>query len=331
MLLCFLDLLMEKRRLSRSQAKEAMEAIFSTEDPHQIAAFLAILRYRGESPAEVAGMVDAMEEKSICVDVPYPVLDIVGTGGDRAQTVNISTGSALLAASLGIPIAKHGNRSVSSLCGSADVIEALGLKVALSPDEVRRYLDEVGFAFMFAQEYHPFLQKIRSVRKGLKLPTVFNILGPLLNPARAEYALIGTANLAAVELMSKVLTERRQTKRAIVFHGSGLDELSPLGPAKGYMIEGGSRTPLSLDPAEFGFAPCSLSDLQGGDAKLNAAILMKAFAGEHSAVADALAFNTGAALWIYGKASTLSEGVELARKGLNEKKALHLVTEMRSL
>lgn len=331
MLLCFLDLLMEKRRLSRSQAKEAMEAIFSTDDPHQIAAFLAILRYRGESPAEVAGMVDAMEEKSIRVDVPYPVLDIVGTGGDRAQTVNISTGSALLAASLGTPVAKHGNRSVSSLSGSADVIEALGLKIALSPNEVRQYLDEIGFAFMFAQEYHPFLQKIRSVRKGLKLPTVFNILGPLLNPARAEYALIGVANLAAVELMSKVLTERKKTKRALIFHGSGLDELSPLGTAEGYIIEGGTRTPISLDPKDFGFAPCSLSDLQGGDAKMNAAILLKAFAGELSAVADALAYNTGAALWIFGKTASLLEGVALARKGLQEKKALHLITKMRSL
>jgi anthranilate phosphoribosyltransferase len=321
----YLQLLLDKPSLTREEAEAAMTHILDETDPHQTAAFLAILKYRGETASEVAGMVAALQKKALPVNVPFPVLDIVGTGGDLAHTVNISTGSALLAAACGIPIAKHGNRSISSRCGSADVLEAFGIDLEASSDQLTRFLQEVGIAFMFAPTYYPSLKKLASIRKGLKLPTVFNILGPLLNPAKAEYALIGVAHESTLELMSQVILQLGSMKRTLLFHGCGLDELTPLGKINAYEIQNGQRSRLEIDPTSLGFSPCSLEELQGGSAQLNASILKRAFAGEPSAVADALVLNAGAAVWIFGKASTLAEGVQIAREALQEGKTLELL------
>lgn len=325
MLKSYLQLLMDKPFLTKDEAEGAMTIILNETDSHQTAAFLAILKYRGETPGEVAGMVAALQKKALPVNFHSPVLDIVGTGGDLANTVNISTGSAILAAACGIPIAKHGNRSASSRSGSADVLEELGIDLEPPPEQLTHYLQEVGIAFMFAPTYHPSLRKLAPVRKGLKLPTVFNILGPLLNPAKAEYALIGVANESALELMGQVILQLGEKKRALLFHGNGLDELTTLGKMIAYDIQNGQMSRLEIDPASLGFSSCSLEELQGGDAKLNASILKKAFEGQRSAVADALIFNAGAAIWIFGKAPTLEEGVGIARGNLLEGKALILL------
>lgn len=325
MLKFYLQLLMDRSYLTKDQAEAAMTIILNETDPHQTAAFLAILKYRGETPGEVAGMVAALQKKALPVNLPFPVLDIVGTGGDLANTVNISTGSAILAAACGIPIAKHGNRSVSSRSGSADVLEELGIDLEASPEQLTHYLQEVGIAFMFAPTYHPCLKKLASIRKGLKLPTVFNILGPLLNPAKAEYALIGVANESTLELMSQVILQHGDKKRTFLFHGSGLDELTTLGKIIAYDIQNGQMNRLEIDPASLGFSSCSLEELQGGDAQLNASILKKAFAGQQGGVADALVFNAGAAVWIFGQALTLAEGIQVARKALKEGKALEVL------
>ena len=325
MLKSYLQLLMDKPYLTRDEAEAAMTIILNETDPHQTAAFLAILKYRGETPGEVAGMVAALQKKALPVNLHPPVLDIVGTGGDLANTVNISTGSAILAAACGIPIAKHGNRSVSSRSGSADVLEELGIDLEAPPEQLTHYLREVGIAFMFAPTYHPSLKKLASIRKGLKLPTVFNILGPLLNPAKAEYALIGVANESTLELMSQVILQLGNKKRTFLFHGSGLDELTTLGKIIAYDIQNGQMNRLEIDPTSLGFSSWSLEELQGGDAQLNASILKKVFAGQQGAVADALIFNAGAAVWIFGKTTTLGEGIQVARKALKEGKALEVL------
>lgn len=325
MLKSYLQLLMDKPHLTRQEAEAAMTIILDEADPHQVAAFLAILKYRGEMPGEVAGMVAALQKKALPVSFPFPVLDIVGTGGDLANTVNISTGSAILAAACGIPIAKHGNRSVSSRSGSADLLEALGIDLEGTPEQLMHYLKEIGIAFMFAPMYHPSLKKLAAIRKGIELPTVFNILGPLLNPAKAEYALIGVANESTLEIMSQVILELGNKKRVLLFHGSGLDELTTLGKVIAYDIKECQMNRLEIDPASLGFSICSLKELQGGDAQLNASILKNVFAGQQSAVADALIFNAGAAVWIFGRAPTLGEGIQVARKVLKEGKALEVL------
>ncbi len=257
--------------------------------------------------------------------LPYPVLDIVGTGGDLAHTVNISTGAAILAAACGVRVAKHGNRSVSSQSGSADLLEALGLEIEIPPEKLEECLQEVNMTFMYAPYYHPSLKKVAPVRRALRLPTLFNLLGPLLNPAKAEFTLIGVAKESALEQVGRTLLELRGVKRALVFNGCGLDELTPLGCAKGYLIEGQQMTPLEIDPRDFGFAPCSLADLQGGDAALNASILKEAFSGTRSAVADSLILTAGAGLWIFGHTPTLAQAIEEARTALKQGKPLQLL------
>lgn len=325
MLKSYLLQLLDKRTLSAQEAEAAMRIILTDADTAQTAAFLAILKYRGETVDEIVGMVRALEDHAIAVKLPCPTLDIVGTGGDLAHTVNISTGSAILAAACGVPIAKHGNRSVSSRSGSADVLEAMGLKLELSPELLSQCLVETNIAFMYAPYYHPALKKLGQIRRALKFPTLFNLLGPLLNPAKAEYALIGVSQESFVELTAKVLVKLGHIKRALVFHGCGLDELTPLGPLKAYDIYEGQIKSFEIDPVALGFATCSLEDLQGGDAELNAAILNEVFTGRPSAVADALAFNAGAGLWIYGRAGTLEEGIQMAKEALAQGAALKVL------
>lgn len=325
MLKSYLQLMLNKPSFTRDEAESAMNIILTEADPHEIAAFLAILKYRGETASEVAGMVSALQKKAVPVNLPFSVLDIVGTGGDLANTVNISTGSAILAAACGVPIAKHGNRSVSSRSGSADVLEELGIDLETSPEEIASSIQEVGIGFMFAPTYHPSLKKLGPIRRGLKLPTIFNVLGPLLNPANAEYALIGVSSESTLELISDVILQLQKKKRTFLFHGSGLDELTTLGKVIGYDIQNGQKKRLEIDPVSLGFQLCSLEELQGGDAKLNASILKQAFAGQKSALADALIFNAGAAIWVFGKVQTIKEGVAIARSVLMEGKALKVL------
>ncbi len=326
----YLQILLTRATLTQENAERAMNLIIEEADPHQVAAFLAMLKYRGETPEEVAGMVAALEKKALQVTLPYPVLDIVGTGGDLAHTVNISTGAAILAAACGVPVAKHGSRSVSSRSGSADVFEALGLEIEIHPAKVEECLREANIAYLFAPYYHPSLKKIGSIRRGLKLPTVFNMLGPLLNPAKAEHLLIGVASEHALELISQVILRLSHVKRALVFYGCGLDELTPLGPVVAYEICDGKRHRLAIDPRALGFSPCTLEDLQGGDAVMNASILQEVFAGRPGAIADALSFTAGAGLWIYGRAPSLIDGIQVARDALKEGKALQTLEKLRA-
>lgn len=334
MLTLYLNSLLKKKNLSKEEAEDAMNALLETEDKQQIAAFLLALKAKGETSEELLGMVQALQKKAIAVKFPYPTLDIVGTGGDLAGTFNISTGSAILAAACGIPIAKLGNRSASSRSGSADVLEALGILLETTPETLRNCLEKVGITFIFYPHYYPSLKKLGVIRKELKTHTIFNLLGPLLNPAKVEYALIGVSNETALELMSSALLELGHLQRALVFYckgpnGISLDELAPMGTIIAYDIHSHHRSYLELNPSSLGLTPCSLADLQGGDAQANATLLEEAFAGKPGAVAETLIFNAGAALWIFNKASSIKEGVCLARAVLKEGKALKVLEKWR--
>lgn len=335
MLSFYIHLLLANTDLTQMQAEEAMNALLETDNTEEIKKFLSALKDKGERSQEIIGMIKALQKKALPLPLPYPTFDIVGTGGDLAGTINISTGSAILAAACGIPVTKHGNRSISSRSGSADVLEALGVSLEIFPHDVERCLQEVGISFIFAPYYHPSLKQLSTVRKSLKFPTVFNLLGPLLNPANAEYALIGVSSEKALELISKVIATLGDKKRVLVFYGKGpngmiLDELTPLGPIVAYEICEGQRNRIELDPLSLGFPPCSLIDLQGDNALANATILEDVFRGKEGPIADALIFNAAAALWIFNKTPSIKDGIIIAKKALKEGKAFKILQKWRS-
>ncbi|KAF8067117.1 PAT1 [Scenedesmus sp. PABB004] len=311
-----LELLCDRQDLTETQAEDAMVSIMTAEpfSPEQAAAFLVLLRAKGETPAEVAGLARAMMAEVLPVSISGDVVDIVGTGGDGIGSVNISTGACVVAAAAGARVAKHGGRSVSSLCGSADVVEALGVALDLGPAGVARCVEEAGLGFMLAPRYHPGMARLRPVRGALKVRTVANMLGPLLNPARAGCALVGVFSPDVSELMADSLLRLGVTK-ALVVHSCGLDELTPMGPAD--VVEATAGHPLkrySLDPRDVGIPRCDVADLAGGDAPLNARILSDVFGGARGAVADALNLNAGYALAAAGLAASPVEGVAMAQE-----------------
>lgn len=303
---------MQRQDLSEQQTSEALQALVAGAEPTQMAAFLVLLRAKGETAEEIAGLAKAMRALSIPVHTSYDVLDIVGTGGDGIGSVNISTGATVVAAAAGAKVAKHGNRSVSSLCGSADVLEALGVAVELGPGGVSLCLEEAGVGFMFAPTYHPAMKTVVPVRKSLRVRTAFNLLGPMLNPADAAYGLVGVYSTSVSHLMADAL-QRLGVKKALVVHSSGLDELTPMGPADVVEVTQQGKHSYSLEPIELGIPRCEVADLAGGDAALNARILMDAFGGARGPVADALNLNAGVALAAATLAADAKEGVAMAQ------------------
>ncbi|KAI7841008.1 hypothetical protein COHA_005236 [Chlorella ohadii] len=304
---------MERQNLSEQQTSEALQTLVTGADPAQIGAFLVLLRAKGETAEEVAGMARAMRALAVAVETPYDVLDIVGTGGDGIGSVNISTGATVIAAAAGAKVAKHGNRSVSSLCGSADVLEALGVAVDIGPEGVRRCIDEAGVGFMFAPAYHPAMKAVVPVRKALKVRTAFNLLGPMLNPADAHYGLVGVYSTSVSHLMADAL-QRLGVKKALVVHSMGLDELTPMGHADVVEVTQQGKRSYQLEPRDLGIPRCTVQDLAGGDAALNAQILMDVFGGAQGPVADALNLNAGVALAAATVAADAKEGVAMAQE-----------------
>ncbi|CAI5974756.1 unnamed protein product [Closterium sp. NIES-64] len=313
--------LIERKDLTQEQAQAAMEGLIAGAEAAQIGAFLVLLRAKGETPEEVAGLAAAM--RSMCVEVAAGdnTLDIVGTGGDGFDTVNISTGACVLAAACGAHVAKHGNRSVSSACGSADVLEALNVEVDLGPQAVARCVQEAGVGFMYAPRFHPAMRIVAPVRKALKVRTAFNLLGPMLNPSFAPYALVGVFNPETVDLMARSL-QRLGIRRALVVHSKGLDEISPMGPADMLEVTQDSVRPFRVDPLDYGIARCTIEDLKGGDKALNAQLLRDAFGGQQGAIADALVLNAGTGLAACGVAKDVGEGIAMAQEAQRSGKAL---------
>lgn len=274
----------------------AMDTIMAGEaTPAQIAGFLVALRCKGETVDELAGLVDAMIGHARPIDIPGEKLDIVGTGGDQLNTVNISTMAALVAAGAGAMVVKHGNRAASSSSGSADVLEALGVRLDLPVEQVARNAGAAGITFCFAQVFHPSFRHTAVPRRELAIPTAFNFLGPLTNPARVQASAVGVANARMAPLVAGVLAKRGS--RGLVFRGNdGLDELTTTGPSTVWEIRNGAVSQLEFSPADLDIRPATVEELRGGDAHVNAAVVRDVLAGGAGAARDAVLLNAAAGL-----------------------------------
>lgn len=300
--------------LGADGARAAMHEIMSGEATQaQTAGFLVALRMKGETADEIAGCAEAMRDHVIPVTPARDdLVDTAGTGGDESHTLNISTAAALVAAAAGAGVAKHGNRAVSSASGSADVLEALGFDVELPPDRIAQSIDELGFGFIFAPLHHPGFKHAAPVRRELGTRTVFNVLGPLTNPAGARAQIVGVYSVELVPVIADVLC-RLGARRAFVVHGAGgIDELSPAGPNLVGEVADGAVTTRTIDPLDLGLVRCAPGDLRGGSPEENAAAIRSVFAGEAGARRDAVLLNAAGAIAAAGHAEDLAEGLELA-------------------
>src|SRR5512132_4046953 len=316
--------LLDGHDLSREEAHEVMGSIMSGEaTPAQIAGFLIALRAKGETADEIAGCAEAMREHALPVRPQRDdLVDTAGTGGDGAHTFNISTAAALVAASAGAAVAKHGNRAVSSASGSADVLESLGFRLDLPPARIERSIDELGFGFLFAPTHHPAMRHAAPVRRELAARTVFNVLGPLTNPAGARAQVLGVYAPSLVRTIAEVLAQLG-SRRAFVVHGAaGIDELSPAGPnLVCEVIDGGVRE-REIDPLELGIPRCDPSELRGGSPGDNAEAIRAVFRGENGGKRSAILLNAAGAIAAAGHAADLREGLELAREAVDSGAAL---------
>jgi anthranilate phosphoribosyltransferase len=315
-----LQQLLDGRDLSRGDAREVMSEIMAGEaTPAQIGGFLVALRAKGETADEITGCAEAMRAHVLAVRPRREdLVDTAGTGGDGAHTINISTAAALVAAAAGAAVAKHGNRAVSSACGSADVLEALGFTLEQEPRRIAQSIDELGFGFLFAPSHHPAMRHAAPVRKELATRTVFNLLGPLTNPAGARAQVVGVYSEQLVRTIAEVLAQLG-ARRAFVVHGAGgIDELSPVGPNLVAEVVDGTVHERTLDPeAELGLPRCTVEELRGGSPAENAAALRKVFDGADGGRRSAVLLNAAGAIAAAGHAADLREGLEVARETLD--------------
>ncbi len=304
--------------ISRSEARAAMQVVMAGEAaPAQTAALIVALRMKGETVDELTGLVEAMREASVKCEVAAPVVDVVGTGGDRSGTFNISTTSAFVVAAAGGRVAKHGNRSASSKSGAADVLEALGYPLDLSPGATAGLIDETGFGFLFAPAYHPSMRHAGPVRTDLGIPTVFNFLGPLTNPAGATNLAIGVSDPAMAEKMIHVLRALGAANAFVYYGEDGLDELSIAAPSFIYRLREGEITVAEFTPEDFGVDRGSIDQVRGGDAEENATILRSVLEGERGPRRDIVLINASAPLVVAGLAVGFVDGVRVARETID--------------
>ena len=323
--------LVDGQTIDRDEAYRAMTAIMSGEATDaQIGAFLVALRMRGETAEQISGFARAMRESSLRVHSAHPdLVDTCGTGGDRLDTFNISTGAALVTAAAGVPVAKHGNRSVSSRCGSADVLSELGVRIDLEPAEVEKCLDEVGIGFLFAPTHHPAMKYAIGPRRELGLRTVFNILGPLTNPAGATRQVVGVFAPELTQLMAETLADL-QSARAMVVHGlDGLDELSTLGPTQVSELRDGEVITYTVEPEDVGLRRAAPEEIAGGEPDCSAQMLIAALSGDDAARTDIVVLNAAAAIYIGGAAEDLADGVTKARAAVEDGAAIAKLDELR--
>jgi anthranilate phosphoribosyltransferase len=318
--------------LGKGEAAAAVRSIVRGESEDTlVASFLTILARRGETEAELQGGAEALRAEA----VPFPgpggvIFDTCGTGGDSSGTFNVSTTVAFVIAGAGVRVAKHGNRSVSSACGSADVLEALGAAIELGPEGARKVLDETGFTFLFARRFHPAMRRVASVRQALGFRTLFNWLGPLANPARATHQLVGVPDPERVEPVARVLAGLGVARGLVVHGAGGLDELSlapgNLAAESGRTDTGApTATARTIEASTLGLPPATADALRGGDAATNAGIVRAVLAGERGPRRDAVVLNAAAALWISGRATTLEEGAERAAASIDSRAAMRVL------
>ncbi len=302
--------------LNEEEMTDAMMALMDGQvDPIIASSFLTALKMKGESNTEIVAGAKVMREKASTITIDNPVtLDTCGTGGDKSGTFNISTAVAVIAAAGGVSVVKHGNRSVSSKCGCADVLEESGVNIGLQPEQVKTCVDEIGIGFLFAPTFHSAMRHVGPVRKTLGMRTIFNILGPLSNPANATYQLVGVFEESLLAVYGNALKELG-VKRAMVVHGSdGLDEITISGQTKVCELKDGSLSYYSIKPEDFGLKSAPLDQIKGGDKALNAQILKELFAGKEGPMRDVLLLNAGAAFYTCGKAASIEFGVQMAAK-----------------
>jgi anthranilate phosphoribosyltransferase len=317
-----IEQLLQNKPLAREQARDVMDQVMAGEvTTGQLAGLLIALRAKGETVEEMTGFVESMRSHATPLEVPAGTIDTCGTGGDRAGTFNISTAAALVAAGAGIPVAKHGNRAASSRCGSADVLEALGVDITLGADGVRRCIDAAGIGFCFAPSFHPAMRHAGPARRELGVRTVFNVLGPLANPGRVRRQALGVGAPALAPLMIRVLQDLGH-ERALVFYGEdGLDELTTTGPSRVFELQSGSVKDYELDPKDLGLERSRPEDLRGGTPAENAALLQQVLDGEAGPRRDIVVLNAAAATLAGGKAEKWPQAIAIARESLDSGRA----------
>ncbi len=323
----FIQQLMQHQSLTSEQCYLALESLSEKLIPEQAAAFLALLHSKPETSAELQGFVTYLQEKMHYVAIQKPVLDIVGTGGDGSHTVNISSAASLVCASLGVHTAKHGNRSVSSRCGSADFMAALGITIDLNPKQAADLLQQCGFAFLYAPNFHPVLGQFKELRQALGVPTTFNLVGPLLNPTQPDYLVLGVYHPRLLPIYAAVVSQS-QVKRALIVHSCGLDEASLLGKTTVVEVNASHQQQYTIELESLPLPSCKLSDIQGDDAEHNRALIMNAFSGEPSAIANTIALNSALGLYASHYCDTINQGITIAKEQLQSKKVLNYLRKV---
>lgn len=326
-----ISILIERIDLSEKEMSDTMREIMEGKATDaQIGAFLTALRLKGESTAEITGAAKVMREKALSIKAPAGTVDTCGTGGDMAHTFNISTTAALVVAGAGIPVAKHGNRSVSSKSGSADILQALGVNIDLPPEKVERCLMDVGFGFLFAPLFHGAMKYALGPRKEIGIRTVFNILGPLTNPAGAKYQVLGVYSSDLTETMANVLGNLGCIHAFVVHGEDGLDEITITGRTRVSELKGGRVENYFIEPADFGIKTGRMDDLLGGESKENAEITISILTGKKGPKRDIVLLNASAAIVASGKAKNLKEGITVAERSIDSGAALRKLEEIKN-
>lgn len=325
----YLEKIIDGHDLSADEAEALLGVIFNGATDAQIGAILIAMRMKGESVSEIAGLARKMRSSAIQIhpSVEGPLVDTCGTGGDASNTINVSTAAAIVAASCGVPIAKHGNYAISSRCGSANVLSELGINISPEPEEVKRAIETLGIGFMLAPLFHPSMKRVGQIRRDLGTRTIFNILGPLTNPAGAKAQVMGVYDPNLCEKLANVLLLLGSVK-AMVVHGQGMDEITNTGETRVSELRDGSVKSYRLHPEDIGYPLARAEDIAGGTPYENALKLVNVMKGERSPARDIVAINSGAALYVSGKASTLQEGSKMAEESLDSGRALETLKAM---
>lgn len=325
-----LEKLLDKESLSRDESYNVMEKIMSGGfDDVQVGAFLVALRAKGEAVDEVAGFADAMRKKMTSIQIEDGAIDMCGTGGDMKNTFNISTAASFLVAGAGVKVAKHGNRAASSRSGSADVLTALGVDISMSPEKVALCVEEIGIGFLFAPILHPAMKYAVPARKSLAIRTVFNILGPLCNPAKVKRQVLGVFASELTSKMANILKALGSEEVMVIYGNDGLDELTITTTSSvSHLTQDGNISQMEINPQDYGFPLGSIDDLRGGSPDENAQIIEKILKGEKGPRRDVVVLNAAAGIMVGGKATTMEEGIQLAKEAIDSGKALNVLQQL---
>ncbi|MDW7731430.1 MAG: anthranilate phosphoribosyltransferase [Methanolobus sp.] len=324
----YINKVSEGRDLTLDEAEDAITKIFTEATDAQIAGLLISLKMKGETPEEIAGFATGMKKaaNTIDPDVDGVLVDVVGTGGDLHNTINVSTASAIVTAAAGVAVAKHGNRSITSLSGSADVLKELGIKVDKQPEEVKESIEKTGIGFMFAPIFHPAMKRVGPIRQEMGVRTVFNMLGPLTNPANAKVQLVGVFDKKLCEPFARVMKELG-VERAMAVHGDGMDEISNISETYVAELKAGKVTTYTLTPEELGIKRATTSDIAGGTPKENAQDIIRILKGEKGPKRDLIVMNSAAALYVAGKAGSVKEAIPMVEEVIDSGRAMEKLLE----